>query len=119
MEYSLFSLEGGGIVTNFIITLLGVFLGDRFMKGISMDGFQKGLIIAFVLAILNATIGAAMDFISTPIRWLTLGLFSFVVDAFVIILGGKLISGFHVDGFWSAVGLAVIISVVSMLLVAS
>ncbi len=119
MEYSLFSLEGGGLITNFIITLLSIFLGDRFMKGISMDGFQKGLVIALVLAILNATIGAAMDLISTPIRWLTLGLFSFVVDALVIMLAGKLVSGFHVNGFWSAVGLAVIIAVVSMVLVAT
>ncbi len=118
MEYSLFSLEGGGLITNFIITLLGIFLGDRFMKSVSMDGFQNGLVIAVVLALLNATIGAAMDFISTPIRWLTLGLFNLVVDALVIMLGSKLISGFRVDGFWPAVGLAVIIAVVSMVLAA-
>ena len=116
MEYSLFSLEGGGIVTNFIIALLSVFLGDRFMSGINTDGFEKALIVAFVLALLNAPIGAAMDFITTPIRWLTLGLFNLVVDAFVILLAGKLIKGFSVNGFWSAVGLAVIIAVVNMIL---
>lgn len=118
MEYSLFSLEGGGIVTNFIIALLGVFLGDRFMSGINTDGFEKALIVAFVLAILNATIGAAMDFITTPIRWLTFGLFSFVVDAIVILVAGKLVKGFSVSGFWSAVGLAVIIAIVNMVLAA-
>ena len=43
-----------------------------------------------------------LQFLTFPINWLTLGLFSWVVSGAMFLLAGKLWSGFRVDGFWTA-----------------
>ncbi|MEM1325739.1 MAG: phage holin family protein [Bacteroidota bacterium] len=107
--------ETGGFITLFIINLLGVFLGAHLLKKVDLESPQKGLIVALALAVLNVTLGAVLDFMTAPLRWLTLGLFSFVIDALVILLAGKLVRGFSVQGFWGAVGLAIVIAVTNVL----
>ncbi|MEM0993334.1 MAG: phage holin family protein [Bacteroidota bacterium] len=107
--------ETGGFIALFIVNLLGVFLGANYLKKVHLSSFQKGLIVALLLAVLNVTLGAVLNFITAPLRWLTLGLFSLVVDAIVIVVAGKLISGFKVDGFSGAIGLAIVIAITNVL----
>lgn len=109
------SFPQGALVTLFVINVLGLFIGDRLLKGVSLEGFNKGLIVGLVLALLNVTLGRALDFITTPFRWITLGLFSFVVDAIVILIASRLMKGFDVNGFWSAIGLAIVIAITNAL----
>ena len=78
--------QPGNFVTQFIVNLLGLFIAARVMSSVHLESFNRGLVVALVVAILNVTLGAALDFITTPVRWLTLGLFSFVVDALIIML---------------------------------
>ena len=65
--------------------------------------------------LLNATLGNFLDWISTPMRWITLGLFSFVVDAVVLMVADYFLKGLKIKNFWYALGLAVIIAVVNSL----
>ena len=51
------------------------------------------------------------EFISMPINFLTLGLFSFVVNALLFLLAGKLSPGIEIEGFWSALAGSVILAV--------
>ncbi len=105
----------GQFITLFVINLLGVLIGSSLLKRVTLESFGKGLLVGFILALLNVTLGAILDFITTPLRWLTLGLFSFVVDALVILLASKLVAGFTVKGFWAALGLAIVIAVTNAL----
>jgi len=107
--------ETGGLITVFIVDFLGVLLGAHYLKRVHLETFQKGLVVALVLALLNVTLGAVLDFLTTPFRWIKLGLFSLVVDAIVILIANKLMRGFKVDGFMPAVGLAIVIAIVNVL----
>ena len=107
--------ETGGLVTVFIVNFLGVLLGAAYMKRVHLETFQKGLVVALVLAILNVTLGSVLDFLAAPLRWITLGLFALVIDAIVILIASKLMKGFKVESFMPAVGLAVIIAIVNVL----
>jgi len=107
--------ETGGLITVFIVNFLGVLLGAHYLKRVHLESFQKGLVVALVLALLNVTLGAVLDFLTTPFRWITLGLFSLVVDAIVILVADKFMKDFKVEGFIAAVGLAIVIAIVNVL----
>ncbi|MEM9886432.1 MAG: phage holin family protein [Bacteroidota bacterium] len=109
------SNETGGFISLFIVNLLGVFLGANYLKKVHLDSFQKGLIVALVLALLNVTLGAVLNFMTTPLRWITLGVFSLFVDAVVILICDRLVKGFRVEGFSAAFVLAIIIAIVNVL----
>ena len=100
---------------DFIFTILinavAVWVGARAMSGVQVTDFGRAVVIGLVVALLNATIGNFLDWISTPMRWITLGLFSFVVDAVVLMLADYLLKGLKIKNFWYALALAVIISV--------
>jgi putative membrane protein len=69
-----------------------------------------------VLAHVNAYLRPLVVVLTLPINILTLGLFTLVINALMLMLVSWLIPTFHVEGFWTAVGGALVISVVSVLL---
>ncbi|HUH26095.1 MAG TPA: phage holin family protein [Flavobacterium sp.] len=100
------------ILINLLVTALIVFLLSKFLPGISVDGFGSSVIVVIVLAILNFLVKPILQIISIPITILTLGLFLFVINAVIILLCSKLVSGFHVDGFWAALLFSLVLSIV-------
>ena len=65
---------------------------------------------------MNLFIKTILFILTLPVTLLTLGLFTFVINAFLIILTGKIVPGFIVDGFWWAMLYSILISVVSAFL---
>ena len=74
------------------------------------------LIAALVLGIVNAIIRPILMVFTLPLNVLTLGLFTFVINAFMLMIVGALVSGFAVDGFFAALLGSVVLSVVSAIL---
>lgn len=76
--------------------------------------------VAVVFGVVNAVVRPIVKLLSLPLIILTLGLMIFVVNALMLMLtswlSGKLDLGFHVDGFWTALGGAFIITVATWLL---
>ena len=76
--------------------------------------------VALVFGVVNAIVRPIVNLLSLPLIILTLGLMIFVVNALMLLLtswlSGKLDLGFHVDGFWTALGGAFIITVATWLL---
>lgn len=72
------------------------------IPGVLVDGFVTALIAALVIGLVNATIGAVVKLVTTPVRWLTLGLFTLVINAVLFWLATELVDGFGVDGAMSA-----------------
>src|SRR5918993_5477490 len=86
------------------------------LDGISIDTFWTAIAVAIVLAVLNAVMKPILIILTLPITLFTLGLFLFVINAFIIWLADKLIAGFKVDGFWWAVLFSLLLSFVSSLM---
>ena len=103
----------------FIITALinavAVWFGAQLLRGVTVSDFYRALIIGLVVALLNASLGSFLDWISTPVRWITLGLFSLVVDAIVLMIADYFLKGLTIKNFWWALALAVVVGVVNSL----
>ena len=116
LEYFIAQTTGNSFLIQIILNALALLLGASLLKGVQVKNFVSAIIIAIVLAVLNATLGAFMDLISAPLRWVTLGLFAFIIDAIVILVTAKFMDNFKVDGFISAVYLAVVLSIFNLIL---
>lgn len=103
-----------------LINLLGVavavYVGAMILPGVMVKHFRSALWVAILLAIVNATIGWLLRFITTPLNWLTLGLVHFIISVLMIMLVDKLVAKFKVKNFWWAAALALIITIITNLL---
>lgn len=86
------------------------------LEGIHVTGFFSALFAAAVLGFLNAFFRPILFILTLPINLLTLGLFTFVINAVLLKMVSGLLSGFQVADFWSALGGSLVISLVSWLL---
>ena len=69
-----------------------------------------------VLGAINAFIKPVVVILTLPINILTLGLFTLVINALLVMLAARIVPGFGVAGFWSALAFAVVLSVVNWVL---
>ena len=85
---------------------------------IYFDSFLTGILVALLLAILNAVVRPILVFISIPATVLTLGLFIFVINALIVLLAAYLIDSpkFRIEGFWWALLFSLVVSFVSSIL---
>jgi putative membrane protein len=106
-----------------LINAAGLWVATLLVRGISFSGTNMVvtlLVAAVIFGVVNAVIKPILATLTCPIYILSLGLFTFVVNALMLLLtsgiAGALGLGFHVDGFLSALIGAVIISLVSFVL---
>ncbi len=113
------------------ITSVALALAAQVMDGIWFNGPRQGqpeleekllplLGVALILSLVTAFVKPALVILSFPFILLTLGLFLLVLNALLLMLTGWVADlfdiGFHVEGFWPAVGGAIIISVTTWIL---
>ncbi len=106
----------GEAVLKILINAAALMIGAYLLKGVEIQDFVRALLIALVLSLLNATLGTVLHWITTPLRWLTLGLFAFVVNAALLLLTAHFMRGFNIRDFWSAFVLAIILSLSTTLM---
>ena len=94
-----------------LFTAILVMVLSYFMKGVHVDGVVTALIVAVVLGLLNAFIKPVLVFFTLPFTIFTLGLFLIVINGLLILICTKIVGGFHVDSFWTAILFSVILSI--------
>lgn len=105
-----------GLLTRFLGTVFAVLLAAYFIQGFHVDGFYTAAIVALVLGLLNVTLKPIITLLTLPLNLLTLGLFSFVINAGLILLISTFVKGFTVDGFLPALWAGALIAVVGWIL---
>ena len=105
-----------GILIRWLLLTISIILTSYLVDGIYVASFSSALFAALVLGILNALFRPVLIVITLPINILTLGLFTFVINALLLKMVSGVVPGFYVYGFWSAVFGSLIISLVSWLL---
>lgn len=103
------------ILANWLISALSIFLVANYLPGFSVNSFTTALVVALVLGIINAIIKPILVILTLPINILTLGLFTFVINAALIMLAASLVPGFKVTGFGPALVAALILWVISII----
>ncbi len=86
------------------------------LPGVHIDQFFTALILALVLAVLNAIIKPLLVILTLPITVFTLGLFLFVINGAIILLADRFVTGFKVDGFWWALLFSLLLSLLTSVL---
>ena len=102
-----------GIVIRWLILTAAIMFASYILDGIQVKGFFTALFAAAILGILNAFFRPILIILTLPINILSLGLFTFIINAMLLKMASGVISGFQVYGFWSAVFGSLLISVVS------
>ena len=104
------------LVLRWAILALGVTLATKLGIGISCDSGTTVLVVVVLLSFFNVILKPLMVLFTLPFILLTLGLGMVVINALLFLLVGRLVDGFRVDSFWSAVGGAVVVSVTNLVL---
>jgi len=105
-----------GLMIRWLLLTISIILTSYIIDGIVVTSFSSALFAALVLGILNALFRPILLIVTLPINILTLGLFTFVINALLLKMVSGIVPGFHVYGFFSAVFGSLLISLVSWLL---
>jgi putative membrane protein len=102
-----------GFLLRAAISALGLWVASELLNGLTFDSTSKLIVAALLLGVVNAFVRPLAFILTLPITVLTLGLFLLVLNAGMVSLVAWLVPGFQVAGFWTAVGAALIVSLVS------
>jgi len=103
------------LILTIALNALAVYVASRIVPGIQIADIGTLVVVTVVLAVLNALLKPLLV-LTLPATILTLGLFLFVLNAVIVLLAAKLVPGFVVDGFWSALLFSLVVSIVGAFL---
>ncbi|HEY1727189.1 MAG TPA: phage holin family protein [Candidatus Baltobacteraceae bacterium] len=104
------------LILRLIINAAALFVVAHFVSGVAVTDLKGLFIAAIVLGIVNAIVKPILIILSLPIEILTLGLFTFVINAVLFWFVGSLHIGLIVHGWWAALWGSIILWIVSWIL---
>ncbi len=99
-----------------IVSALSIFLTAKLLGSVYVSGLTASLVAAAILGIVNTIIKPIVVILTLPINFLTLGLFTFVINGFVLYLAAGLVTGFAISGLFGAIIASVVLSILNMVL---
>ena len=103
-------------LASLLINTIAVLVAAYILPGVSVGGFLTALEVAVVLAILNMFLKPILIFFTLPATIITLGLFIFIINAFLVLIVAWLVPGFAVNGFFWALLFSLVFTLVKMFL---
>ena len=94
-----------------LLAAIAVVVLASILPGVSVMNYGTAVIVAFVIALLNMFVRPLLVLFTLPATILTFGLFLFVINACVILLADKLVTGFYVSSFFTALLFSVLLSI--------
>lgn len=104
------------LLLRLVISTLAILVAANVVPGVFVASTTTAIIVAIVLGVLNTFLKPVLQILALPITILTLGLFYFVVNVFIIYLATFLVDGFAISGFISALLFGLVVSIVSAIL---
>lgn len=104
------------IIIHWLLSALAIIIVAYILPGVHVATFFSALVVAVILGLINVFIRPLLLILTLPINILTLGLFTFVINALLILLAANIVKGFSVDGFWWAMLFSILLTLVGSLL---
>jgi putative membrane protein len=104
------------IIARLLANMAGIYIASLVFPSIAVSSLQALFWCGLVLGLVNLLLRPLLLFISLPVNILTLGLFTLVINAAMVLLATYFISGVHIPSFLLAVATSVIISVLNIIL---
>lgn len=99
-----------------LIYAVAIVITAYLLPGVRLSGFFAALVTALVLGLINTFIRPLLLLLTLPINILTLGLFTIVINALLIMLTSALVPGFKVMGFWWALLFSLVLAIITYVL---
>ena len=100
------------------INSISVYFTSKLLDGVELKNFWTAVGVAIGLGLVNIVIKPIVSLLALPLTIITLGLFSIVINAFMIMIVDSFIDTFKIKSFGWAVGFSIIMSVINMILFA-
>ncbi len=94
-----------------LVSALAIYLVALIMPHVQIDDQLTVVLVALVLAFLDAIVKPLLTLLTIPITVFTFGFFLLAINAFIVIIATRLVPGFHVDGFWWALWFSIVLSI--------
>jgi len=104
------------LLIKWLIMAISIIIASYLVPGVTVNSFFNALWVALFLGVVNVLIKPILLLITLPINILTLGLFTFIINALLILLASSVLKGFEVSGFWVAVLFGIILSLINYVL---
>lgn len=103
------------MILRLILSTVAILITARLMDSVNITPWWVAAIAAVVLGAINTYIKPVIQILSIPVTIVTLGFFSLVINALMVLLCAKIIGEphFHIDGFWAAMLFSIILSIVN------
>jgi putative membrane protein len=101
---------------HWLIRAVAIIITAYLLPGVRLSGFAAALVTAVVLGLVNLLIRPLLLLLTLPLNILTLGLFTFVINALLILLTSAIVPGFTVTGFGWALLFSLVLSIINYLL---
>jgi putative membrane protein len=102
-----------GFLLRAAIAALGLWVASEILDGLVFESTAKLIVAGLMLGVVNAFVRPLAFILTLPLTVLTLGLFLLVLNAGMVALVAWIVPGFEISGFWTAVGTALVVSLVS------
>ena len=103
------------LIIKLLVNAIGVFAFGAMLKGVQVKSFGTAIIVAILLALVNAIVRPIVVFLTIPITVITLGLFLLVINALMVMLVDWIVDGLKIDNFWWALLFSVLMSLLNVL----
>lgn len=101
----------------FLLSAAAVWVTAYFLDGVTVEPWWYAAVVAVVMAVINTVVRPVVKLMSLPINVVTLGLFTLVINALMVLLADWLMGPhFECAGFWWALGYSIVVSIATWLL---
>ena len=104
------------MIVRLILNAIAFYVVAYLVPGIEVVGIEALAVVAVVWGVLSVLVKPVLVLLTLPINFLSLGLFSFVINASLLLLMARLVEGFQVEGWWKALVGAVVLALVNLVL---
>ncbi|MBC7376663.1 MAG: phage holin family protein [Burkholderiaceae bacterium] len=104
------------LLVRWLLSAVALLAVAHLYSGVQVTSFTAALIAAFVIGLLNTIVRPVLVVLTLPVTVVTLGLFLFVINAFMFWAAASVLNGFHVSGFGAALLGSLIYSVLGMVI---
>ena len=99
-----------------LVSAAAIVITAYLLPGVKVAGVFAALVTALVLGLINAILKPLLILLTLPLNILTLGLFTLVINALLIMLAAAIVPGFFVQGFWWALLFGLVLAIINALL---
>jgi putative membrane protein len=103
-------------IIHWVLSAIALMVATSIVPGFYVNDIQSALLAALIIGVLNATLGFILKVLTFPFAIITFGLFLLVINAAMILLAAKIVTGFVVYGWVPAFWAAVILAILGMLI---